>query len=192
MKPLNTLSCLFAAALLVPAIGAEEPEKAEMRTLMTFDEGAEEPTWDAVNDGVMGGLSKGGPEVEDGELHFTGTLSLENNGGFSSVRVEEDYDLQGAEAMVLRVKGDGRTYNLRISTDARHRGSRIAYQAEFETEKGEWTEVRVPFEKLTPSHHGNDLDGPPLDLSDVKEVGILISDGKAGPFELKVDWMKVE
>ena len=34
-----------------------------MRTLISFDESATEPRWVAVNDGVMGGRSQGGPEV---------------------------------------------------------------------------------------------------------------------------------
>lgn len=165
---------------------------ADERTLMNFDDPESGPEWTAVNDGVMGGLSEGDAVVRDGLLHFTGKLSLENNGGFSSVRVNEEFDLGGTEAIMLRVKGDGRTYQVRLSTDAMHRGSRIAYQAEFPTTAGEWTEVRVPFASTVPSHHGNLLDGPPLDLSGIRELGILIGDKRPGPFELKVDWIKVE
>lgn len=161
--------------------------------IVNFTGEAAEPEWSAVNDGVMGGLSQGGPRIREGVLHFTGTLSLENNGGFSSVRTKPgNYDLSGTKAMVLRVKGDGRTYQLRISTDARHRGSRISYGAEFPTKAGEWIEVKVPFDKLVPSHHGNELAGPPLDLTKVEEMGLLIGDGKAGEFALAVDWMKAD
>jgi NADH dehydrogenase [ubiquinone] 1 alpha subcomplex assembly factor 1 len=161
--------------------------------VLEFAGAADEPEWTAVNDGVMGGLSQGGPRLHEGALHFSGTLSLENNGGFSSVRTRPgNYDLSAAKAMVLRVKGDGRTYQLRISTDARHRGSRISYAAEFPTKAGEWIEVKVPFDQLAPSHHGNKLAGPPLDLAKVEEIGLLIGDGKAGEFALAVEWMKSE
>lgn len=161
--------------------------------VLEFAGAASEPEWTAVNDGVMGGLSQGGPRMDEGVLHFTGTLSLENNGGFSSVRTKPgNYDLSASKAMVLRVKGDGRAYQLRISTDARHRGSRISYGAEFPTKAGEWIEVKVPFDKLVPSHHGNQLAGPPLDLAKVEEIGLLIGDGKAGEFALAVEWMKAE
>ena len=40
--------------------------------------------WRSINDAVMGGLSSGGMMQLDAGLRFTGELSLENNGGFSS------------------------------------------------------------------------------------------------------------
>jgi hypothetical protein len=42
--------------------------------------------WRAINDGVMGGVSLGEIVAIDNGLRFQGTLSLENNGGFASVR----------------------------------------------------------------------------------------------------------
>ncbi|TAE88810.1 MAG: hypothetical protein EAZ81_13335 [Verrucomicrobia bacterium] len=82
--------------------------------------------WSIVDDGVMGGLSQGQMEIqEDGILRFFGTLSLENRGGFSSVRSKSVmFDWSDASALRLRVKGDGRTYQLRLSTDAEYRGGR--------------------------------------------------------------------
>ncbi len=82
---------------------------------------------------------------------------------------------------------DGRRCQLRLSTDARHRGSLIAYGAEFPTEDGKWIEVRVPFESLSPTWRGDKLDGPPLDLSKVEEIGILI--GEKRPELLRSRWI---
>ncbi len=156
-----------------------------------FEENANEPKWVSVNDTVMGGRSKGGPEVKEGFLHFSGTLSLENNGGFSSIRTRDfSGDLSDSEGLVLRVLGDGRTYQLRVSTDATYRRSRIAYRADFETKKGEWTEVKVPFSSMKPGWRGMKLKGPELDLTKVTEIGILLGDKKPGEFALKVDWVK--
>ncbi|MEM1443591.1 MAG: CIA30 family protein, partial [Verrucomicrobiota bacterium] len=55
------------------------------QTIAEFDEGENQgPDWSIVNDGVMGGLSKGKVEIsKEGIMTFSGTLSLENNGGFS-------------------------------------------------------------------------------------------------------------
>ncbi len=163
-----------------------------MKTLMDFEKNGAGSKWTAVNDGVMGGLSEGGPEVRDGSLFFTGKLSLENNGGFSSVRRAGKFDFSGKEMMKLRVKGDGRTYQLRLATNARLNGSAISYGAEFSTEDGKWTEVEIPFANLSPTWRGEKLDGPPLDISRVEEVGILIGDKKAGEFGIEVDWVAVE
>jgi len=200
MKPpaFPPILCILSllSAIPSPAGAADEnppPQAPAPALLIEFAGAADEPEWAAVNDGVMGGLSQGGPEIRDGVLHFSGTLSLENNGGFSSARTRAGkHDLSAAKEMVLRVKGDGRTYQLRISTDARHRGSRISYGADFPTKAGEWIEVRVPFATLVPSHHGRKLEGPPLDLAKVEEIGLLIGDGKPGAFALAVDWMKTE
>ena len=66
--------------------------------------------WMAVNDGVMGGVSRSRPEVSSRDtLVFTGNLSLENNGGFASVRhVSEPFELDQGAGVLLRVKGDGK------------------------------------------------------------------------------------
>lgn len=192
MSILPTLPFLIAAGFCSAGLRAEDNADGAVTHLLDFENAEGSPKWFAVNDGVMGGLSKGGPETKDGSLHFTGVLSLENNGGFSSIRTDGRYDFSGKKAMVMRVKGDGRKYQLRLATDARYRGSAVSYGAEFATEKGEWTEVKIPLGNLSPSWRGMKLDGPALDASKVEEIGILIGDKKAGAFALEVDWISVE
>ena len=180
-------------ALAVPAGQADTGAMDETTRLMSFDEPSGEPRWVAVNDGVMGGLSRGGPRIADGKLHFEGTLSLANNGGFSSARtVARTFDLSGRTALVLHVMGDGRRYQLRLGTDARFRGASVSYGAEFATTAGQWTRVRIPFADFAPSFRGYALDGPPLNLAQVEEIGLLIGDKREGPFGLAVDWIAVE
>lgn len=164
-----------------------------MRSLISFDSSSQEPGWVALNDDVMGGRSSGQPTVADGELEFSGELSLANNGGFASVRsVGRDFDLNDASAVVLRVRGDGRRYQLRLATDARYRGMAVSYGAAFDTTVGEWTLVRVPLASLEPTVRGSRLQGPPLDSSQVREIGLLIADKREGAFALSVDWIAVE
>jgi len=186
---------LLPALLAVLLFGGETAfaKDSSAQLLLDFGGARGEPEWVAVNDGVMGGLSEGGVKFVDGQLHFSGLLSLENDGGFASVRSRgRSYDLSGKQGVLLRVKGDGRTYRFRISTDARFRGGRIAYGADFGTKAGEWIEVRIPFRNLTPTHHGEALDGPPLNLTRVEEIGFQIGDNRSGPFAMTIDWMKVE
>ena len=66
--------------------------------------------WFVVNDGVMGGISSGRMRpVGDDVAAFSGHVSLENNGGFASVRtVLEPGDLSAFAGLALRVRGDGR------------------------------------------------------------------------------------
>ncbi len=188
---------VFAGVLLLGLVSqfavANEVGKRQSELHLKFDGEAAEPTWSPENDNVMGGVSKGKAEIRDGVLMFTGSLSLENDGGFAQVRIQNlGYDLSGKKGIKLRVMGDGRTYQLRLATDARHRGSRIAYSVEFPTTADEWTEVEVRFAGLKPSHHGDALDGPPANLSQIEEMSFLIGDKREGPFSLKVDWLKAE
>ena len=161
--------------------------------LFDFSANAHEPAWIAVNDGVMGGVSRGGAKITGGSLHFRGVLSLENNGGFSSIRSGgPTRDLSAANVIVLRVKGDGRTYRLQLATNAEFRRSRISYQAEFPTKAGAWTEVPVPLASLIPQFRGQKLSGPPLDRTRIEEIGLSLSDGNPGAFALEVDWIRAE
>jgi NADH dehydrogenase [ubiquinone] 1 alpha subcomplex assembly factor 1 len=164
-----------------------------MRVLMHFDGDAAEPRWVAVNDGVMGGLSRGAPEISGGRLRFAGVLSLANNGGFSSVRtLGRGYDLAGAAEVVMRVRGDGRQYQLRLATDATWRGITVSYGAPFDTTASKWQVVRVALDELQASARGTTLQGPPFVPADVREIGLLISDKRGGPFSLEVDWIAIE
>ena len=55
--------------------------------LFDFTEVESAREWQSVNDGVMGGVSEGKFKIIDKKtMEFFGTLSLENNGGFASVR----------------------------------------------------------------------------------------------------------
>lgn len=191
MKILSPLCCLVF--FLGLAMSAESNHPSELMMISQFEGANDEPEWFSVDDGVMGGLSEGKPVIEDGSLNFSGKLSLKNNSGFSSLRSgERKYDLTGKNGFVMRVKGDGRTYKMRIETDARFNGSEIGYQADFKTQKGKFIEVRVPFDSFNPGWRGRKLDGPPMDLSMVEEIGLVLADGKEGPFEIELDWLGVE
>jgi uncharacterized surface protein with fasciclin (FAS1) repeats len=148
--------------------------------------------WRIVDDGVMGGLSKGKITLkDDGILKFDGTLSLENNGGFSSLRSKDiKLDLTDFDGLKARVRGDGRSYQLRLGTDARFRGMEISFMAEFHTTKGKWTEVTIPFDQLVGSFRGMTLEDESFDASKVRRLGLLLGDKKTGPFKLEVDWIR--
>ena len=52
-----------------------------------FNKDSSRSDWRIINDGVMGGESQGKFYIDtEGNGIFEGTISLENNGGFSSVR----------------------------------------------------------------------------------------------------------
>lgn len=151
-----------------------------------FDIGAVPALWITLDDDVMGGHSRSRVAVHDGVLTFSGTTSLDDNGGFASIRARGAFDLAGARGLRLRVRGDGRAYQLRVATDARHRGSNVSWRGDFEAPAGTWTEAVVVLERMQPTYRGRVLDGPCLALSKVEEIGLLIGDGRAGAFVLEI------
>ena len=94
--------------------GAETGEK-EIMTIIDFSRG--DVIWPHINDGVMGGVSSGAMSAADGYATFRGTVSFDNNGGFSSVRSPAVVrDLSPFDGLVLRVRGDGKRYGFRLKT----------------------------------------------------------------------------
>lgn len=162
----------------------------EPMDLIDFSD-ADSARWYVVNDGVMGGVSRGDMQrTAHGTGIFAGSLSLENNGGFASVRVAlEHHDLSSYAGLEIRVRGDGRTYQLRLRTDDDFDG--IAYRAEFETVDGEWKTTRIPFIRFLPTFRGRTLkDHPPLDRSQVHQLAFMLADKKSGPFSLEIDFVR--
>ena len=71
-------------------------------------------------------------------------VSLENNGGFASVRSSPArHDLTGCGCFVIRVRGDGRRYKFTARTETGFDAP--LYQCAFETKRGEWEEHRLAF-----------------------------------------------
>ncbi|MEM7147270.1 MAG: CIA30 family protein [Verrucomicrobiota bacterium] len=176
----------FALVSSKPALA----EKPDGKPLFDFRKAAPSGAWPEVNDGVMGGVSRGNSKIRNNTLFFSGTLSLENNGGFSSVRQPTDLDLEGFKGIRLRVKGDGRTYQLRLQTDSRYRDWPVSYSGDFKTKKGKWIEVGVPFSSLRQSFRGRNLSDYPFDPANIELIGLIIADKKPGPFALEVEWIK--
>lgn len=140
--------------------------------------------WRAINDGVMGGISSGRMiETRDG-LRFEGELSLENNGGFASVRRRVRNDLSAARGVRLQVRGDGRSYQFRLRADDRFDG--IAWSAPFQTD-GDWRTVEIPFDAFLPVFRGRSVpEAGPVNPSEIGQIGFLLADKQAGAFWLEI------
>lgn len=184
-------ACLLAAITGICFHLTMNTTSAAEKTLFDFTIATNGPGWQVVNDDVMGGVSASNFGVTNGVAVFRGEVSLENNGGFASVRSPPSrHDLAGCDAFLIRVRGDGRRYKFTARTD-RSFDSPI-YQASFPTKQGEWGELRLPMKDLNPTFRGRVLSGqPPLDPTKVTSVGFLICDKQAGPFQLEVAWIKV-
>lgn len=144
--------------------------------------------WMITNDGVMGGKSSSQFQInKDGNGVFLGTVSLENSGGFASVKNHESINLSGFSSIRLRIRGDGNRYSFRLQTGANGQLNRWSYEQRFETKDNEWTEIDLPLDQFTPTYRGRTPeDVPPLDPSKIMRYGFLISDEQEGDFRLEI------
>jgi NADH dehydrogenase [ubiquinone] 1 alpha subcomplex assembly factor 1 len=163
----------------------------ESRSLFDFRGSDADRDWVVVNDDVMGGVSKGEFSIsKNGVLKFSGKVSLDNNGGFASIRSRPgQYDLSPFAGLLIRVRGDGQRYACNLRTDFDIMAG--SYQSKFATEKGVWQKVFLPFTDFVPTSFGQVMrDAPRLNTSAVRSLGFMISDKQGGPFKLEVDWVK--
>jgi len=184
---MTTLQNIAAVRVLLAQVAAQDT----LLPLFAFVSPEAAQKWQAVNDGVMGGVSEGRFSITpDKTMEFSGRLSLENNGGFASVQTKlTDLNINARDTLVVRVKGDGRDYFLNIYT----KGPRVAfsYRALLPTTKDEWTDVSVPLEKFIPTSFGNLVQGMgPVEPDQITSLGFMLSDKQPGLFKLEVNWVK--
>lgn len=181
----------YIPAIAEAAFSEGENIVDEEKNVFDFSTLDQVQNWLAVNDGVMGGISQSRMMFTSaGTAIFQGDVSLENNGGFASVRTYPiDYQLADYEGLLLRVNGDGQRYKFRLRTNDYF--DDIAYQTDFQTRPDTWLTIRVPFTQFVPVFRGFVVaDAPALDSADIAQMGFMISDKQAGPFQLEVDWIK--
>ena len=149
-------------------------------------------TWRIINDGVMGGISNSKIEILAEDIgQFSGKVSLENNGGFASIRgVLSTLPREAFTKVQIRVKGDGKRYSFRIRTDGAY--DKVAYKFDFDTQKDVWETIELPLKDFQPTWRGRQLSNiPPINPTQIRQVGFLISDKQEGAFILQMDWIKL-
>ncbi len=159
----------------------------DRRVVIDFSDPREARRWQPVDDRVMGGVSASRLVYDpSGSSVFTGNLSLENNGGFASVRASlAERALERGRTLVLSCRGDGKAYKLRLRMTGAFDG--VSYEARFETQAGVLTEHSFALADFVPVWRGRPVpDAGPLDGASVQNVGLMISDGQAGEFRLQV------
>mmetsp|Transcript_10827 Transcript_10827/g.25732 ORF Transcript_10827/g.25732 Transcript_10827/m.25732 type:complete len:523 (+) Transcript_10827:236-1804(+) len=174
-----------------PALGLR---RGEVLFAPGDERGGRPMTWAPLDDVVMGGCSLGGFEVRAGEGEagapagvFSGNVSTDNSGGFSSVRtlnLDPPLDLSAYEGISLRVRGDGLRYKFILRTDTNW--DTVTYCHSFDTASGEWQDVRLPFAGFRAVFRAKTLkDGAPLDPSNIVSLQLMLSkfeyDGNLNP-----------
>lgn len=176
----------------IALMGVPSMAQTPQTPLFAFTSPDAAEAWQAVNDGVMGGVSDGRFRITRAQtLEFYGTLSLENNGGFASVRSRpRTLGLQTGDTLLARVRGDGREYQLNLYMSGRR--TAFSYRAPVKTRAGEWIEVATPLDRFEATSFGEVLRrAGPVDAQGVTSIGFLLADKNPGPFVLEVAWINV-
>jgi len=156
-------------------------------TIFNFSKTIETEGWYIMDDVVMGGRSDGHFRTNNqNKGEFSGTVSLENYGGFSSVRYGvPEQKVDGYQNCTFRIKGDGKRYQLRLKSSKRDRHSYIQH---FDT-SGEWETISLELNEFYPSFRGRRLSMPNYPTEVLEEISFLIANNKAEAFKLELDWM---
>jgi NADH dehydrogenase [ubiquinone] 1 alpha subcomplex assembly factor 1 len=164
-----------------------KPQPHSERVIFDFSNEQQTALWLPMNDVVMGGISSGSMTQHSSQTAlFSGVVSLENGGGFASVRTRPaEYNFAGCSGLTLIVKGDGKKYKVNL-TDSASRGD-VLFQAKFSTVLSQWIALYIPFKDFVPTFRGRPLpDYPPLNANRIQTFGLMISEGQPGEFELEV------
>ncbi len=160
------------------------------KVIFDFNKKSDIKNWIIVDDDVMGGRSSSTFELNpDGFGVFQGSVSLENNGGFSSVRYQfQRIQVKEYTKVVLKIKGDGKEYQFRIKSNS---GDYYSYIAPF-TSSGEWQEIEIDLKDMYPSFRGRRLDQPNFSEDYIEEIAFLIGNKKKEKFKLLIDKIELK
>lgn len=174
-------SISVVSPLKAMVFGADSPPPPTVDGDTIFDFASPQPEqlalWGALDDVVMGGVSSSGLRAAADGVQFTGVVSTDNSGGFTSVRTrnfEPPLNLGGYAGIELDLKGDGQRYKffLRDATG----WDTVAYAQSFDTVADQWITVQVPFQGLTPVFRAKTQPAaPPLNPSRIRSLQLMLS-----------------
>ena len=163
-----------------------------LNTMVIFDftKNSNFENWQIINDNVMGGMSRSAMSInENGNAVFKGSISLENNGGFCSVRYNpEEIRVTDFKKAAIRIKGDGKRYQFRIKANRNDNHSYIFY---FKT-TGNWETIEIPLNEMYPVFRGRKLDMPDFSHNSIEEIAFLIGNKKEEAFQLEIDKIELK
>ena len=159
--------------------------------LYDFADQSDVSDWSNQNDTVMGGVSDSATSWVDGHLVFSGNLSLDNNGGFTSTFGPVNEQLPalmfGADSIIVTARGDGKTYLMQIRNyDNTRYIQRFTTVADVEQdyvlpladfESVDWRLSVIP-------------NAAPIDTTTIGQLGFYLLDKQVGPFELAISMIR--
>lgn len=153
--------------------------------IYNFHKNSDLKKWVVVDDDVMGGMSSSNLSInKEGNGVFEGTISTANNGGFSSVRLDlKKTFIKDGVNLKIKIKGDGKEYQLRIKANKRDYHS---YILPFKT-SGEWEVITIPLTEMYSSFRGRKLNMKNFNSDSFEQIQFLVGSKKNEKFKFFID-----
>jgi hypothetical protein len=182
------LPIIVIAAILFTS--SQAVAEIEPMILFSFHSESDVSVWDIENDTVMGGRSESALELtEAGTGLFSGTVSLDNNGGFASMQYPFPVRaIAGYTEAKIRLRGDGKRYLLLVESEER---ARHYYVGGFQT-SGEWETITVALRDMEPVWRGDRLDQPNFAAESIAQIRIMIANQTRESFAVEIDAIWLE
>ena len=147
--------------------------------------------WVLLSDNVMGGVTKSKIEYNINSVLLSGDISLDNYGGFSSIKTKyKSFDLSTYMGVKIKFKSTNQKFAFTLEDD--RNWTQPNYKHEFSAKKDDtWEEVIIYFkdfqEIVIGEPTGNIMKSE--SLKNIVRMGIMTYEKKEGPFSLEVDYV---
>ncbi len=162
-------------------------------SLLEFDFGKKQSgkDWQIINDGVMGGLSDGEAFLSKEAIIFEGKISLENNGGFSSLKSAfDEYDLSNYNHIEICYKSND--YQIGLTFETSYYWFQPYYKFLLKPTNGEWRTEKIKLSDFDQIRIGSKTGRKLKDSvkDQIVRIGFITSEKRAGDFYLEVDYLR--
>ena len=147
--------------------------------------------WRVINDGVMGGLSKGTKRLTTNSMLFKGIVSLDNNGGFSSLRYPfSDKNISKCNEIEIRYRSAG--ISLAFTIAVSRRWYIPNYKIRLDKTLSKWTTKTIRLTDLRKHYIGKPMNETlnKKTLKEIVRIGFITDEKKYGDFEFEIDYIK--
>jgi NADH dehydrogenase [ubiquinone] 1 alpha subcomplex assembly factor 1 len=147
--------------------------------------------WSVVNDGVMGGLSRGSKKLTKNSLLFKGNVSLDNNGGFSSLRRSfSEFDISNFEYVEIKYRSSG--ISLALTFAVSRRWYVPNYKVSLDRTSSKWKTITLKLTDLRKYYIGKAMNEKlkKETLKEIIRIGFITDEKKYGDFEFEIDYIK--
>ncbi len=144
--------------------------------------------WQIVNDGIMGGQSYGRISLKENSLYFDGSVSLENNGGFTMVVSPfGEFDLSKYDSVELKYKSEFQYVTLYLETPRIYN----FFVRNMRPSEG-WQTLNLGLEEFKLSLVGRQTNRilNSTYKKDIERIGFLTNRKASGAFSFEVDYIK--